>query len=269
MVVKRKFNFNDYYQYLNGRNKNIKFTYALKNKLPFLDLLVSIKNNKLHFTCYQKPLNKYLYIPKSSSHPPSLKRGFIKGELIRYARNSSTQEDFNKMSTLFQQRLHARGYSKAYLSKILLSISYSDRPAFVNPQDQPKLSSIPFKIRYSNNIGLCKIPFALHETFDTVTSAYRPSPTPLLIYCLKSNPSIGSILTRLHSKKKEITSSKNLLNPGPTRTPTPELPFEGSADHLQTGPTPRFRSPTRPNPSGFRPKRSPGPVDNYDTWLHM
>ena len=48
----------------------------------FLDLQLSINNNSLEFSTYQKPRQSYLYIPFSSDHPRSCFRAFIRAELL-------------------------------------------------------------------------------------------------------------------------------------------------------------------------------------------
>ena len=72
-------------------------------------------------------LNKYLCIPFESFHPGSNKRAFIKGELMRYARNSSAYSSFSETSQLFWKRLRLRGYPAKILLPIFKDISYSNR----------------------------------------------------------------------------------------------------------------------------------------------
>ena len=66
------------------------------SSISFLDLFLyrDISSNVLNFSTFQKPLNKYLYIPFESFHPSSNKRAFIKGELMGYAKNSSSFTSF-------------------------------------------------------------------------------------------------------------------------------------------------------------------------------
>ena len=60
-------------------------------RISFLDLFLyrDGSSSVLKFSTFQEPLNKYLYIPFESFHPYSGKKAFIKGEVMRYARNSS------------------------------------------------------------------------------------------------------------------------------------------------------------------------------------
>ena len=66
---------------LNSKNDRIKLTYVIdKSSILFLDLFLYKDANfsTLQFSTYQKPLNKYLYIPFQSFHPASNKRAFIR-----------------------------------------------------------------------------------------------------------------------------------------------------------------------------------------------
>ncbi|KAF8478757.1 hypothetical protein F5888DRAFT_1574654, partial [Russula emetica] len=55
-------------------------------------------------------LNTYAYLPFHSYHTIAQKRGFIKGEAIRYARICTKETDFKLMVKLFTLRLQRRGY---------------------------------------------------------------------------------------------------------------------------------------------------------------
>jgi hypothetical protein len=69
----------------------------LMTSSTFLDLTITIKNDKLHTKTYQKPLNLYLYIPPLSSHPFSL----ITGEMYHYWLQNSDKQDSTEITTQF------------------------------------------------------------------------------------------------------------------------------------------------------------------------
>jgi hypothetical protein len=90
----------------------------------FLDLQISIINQRIHFSTFQKPLNLYLYLPPLSAHPTSCLKGLLKGELYRYW----TQNDpihFKLLVTKFIERLHARGHSLTNLTPLLTQAAAS------------------------------------------------------------------------------------------------------------------------------------------------
>ncbi|XP_074608094.1 uncharacterized protein LOC141860796 [Acropora palmata] len=79
---------------MNAKDERIKLTYEISDsKIPFLDLLLfkDSASHTLQHSTFQKPLNKYLYIPFESFHPTSNKKAFIKGELMRFTGQSPTQ----------------------------------------------------------------------------------------------------------------------------------------------------------------------------------
>jgi hypothetical protein len=106
-------------QITNTYHRKLSFTSVIsKEKLDVLDLTFFPLDNKLEHRTYQKCMNKYLYIPFFSYHPPSCLSGFIKGELLRYTRTNSRYCDELAMRKLFLQRLANRGYSYSYLHSI-------------------------------------------------------------------------------------------------------------------------------------------------------
>ena len=115
---------------LNSKDQRIQLTHCISElSISFLDLFLyrDGSSSVLQFSTFQKPLNKYLYIPFESFHPSSNKKAFIKGELMRYARNSSSFKSFSETRDRFWKRLRLRGYPFAFLLPLFREIRYSDR----------------------------------------------------------------------------------------------------------------------------------------------
>ena len=115
---------------INTKDERIKITFEISDsKISFLDLLLfkDSEHNTLQYSTFQKPLNTYLYILYESFHPASNKKAFIKGELMRYARNSSTFHSFDETRFRFWKRLRLRGYPARFLLPIIREINYSNR----------------------------------------------------------------------------------------------------------------------------------------------
>ena len=144
------------------KDERIKITYEISDsKISFLDLLLFKVDGcaTLHHSTFQKPLNKYLYIPYESFHPSSNKKAFIKGELMRYARNSSTFHSFSETRLLFWRRLRLRGYPAKFLLPIFREINYSNRKKwFSRPDRIAKRRSVVFKTSFNcSHVGIKKV----------------------------------------------------------------------------------------------------------------
>lgn len=97
--------------------------------VAFLDLniIIDSTSSSLYVTTYQKPINRYGYLPPFSHHPIHVLKGFISGELIRYLRTNTRIEDFKTMKTLLWSRLLKRGYKTSFLLPLFSSITFDTR----------------------------------------------------------------------------------------------------------------------------------------------
>ena len=140
---------------INSKTDRIKLTYCIsESSISFLDLFLyrDTSSNVLQFSTFQKPLNKYLYIPFESFHPSSNKKAFIKGELIIYARNSFSFNSFNETRETFWKRLRVRGYPFSFLLPLFREIRYSNRKKWLYKKPKNKSSlgrTIVFKTTFN------------------------------------------------------------------------------------------------------------------------
>jgi len=115
----------EHYQLFLTAARQLVLPYTLTEKhstveIEMLDVVIykPDANGPIQTKVYQKPGNTYQYLPYYSEHPASVKRGFIKGELIRYLRICSLPSDFNIIRSLLWERLRARGYPQEFLLPI-------------------------------------------------------------------------------------------------------------------------------------------------------
>ena len=92
------------------------------------------ENGRLITQPYQKPLNRYLYLPYTSYHPTHAKKSFIKAELLRYVRLSSKKYDFLQIKEKFFVRLRNRGYPVWFLIPIFEEVKYESRNKLLKPR---------------------------------------------------------------------------------------------------------------------------------------
>ena len=91
------------------------------NHVAFMDLYI-FKGIDFHFKgklsikVYQKPENRYMYIPFKSAHPRHTIKNYILGELKRYVRINTDELNFLKIRNNFFLRMRNRGFNKHKLS---------------------------------------------------------------------------------------------------------------------------------------------------------
>lgn len=125
---------------INANNPDdLVLTYEISERGPvvFLDLLL-IKDDAWRHTglistaCYQKPVNRYLYLPFLTEMPRHVLEGFIRGEIIRYVKRCSAITPFLEMLRLFWTRLSVRGYPAHFLFETFRSAAdYTQRAALL------------------------------------------------------------------------------------------------------------------------------------------
>ncbi len=110
---------------LNSMHPDIRLTRESSPSMAdFLDLQIYRQGKRLLHRVHQKALNKYLYISPRSCHPRHVIEGFVRTELIRYARNSSTKLDYLKICHAFSNRLRERGFHPTFLKHLFASVDF-------------------------------------------------------------------------------------------------------------------------------------------------
>ena len=109
------------YEFNNLRENIFIDKWHFGNKVAFMDLYIFKGNNffntgKLSIKVYQKPENRYMYIPYKSAHPRHTIKNYVTGELKRYVRINTEELNFLKIKNSFFLRMRNRGFSKNKLS---------------------------------------------------------------------------------------------------------------------------------------------------------
>ena len=87
----------------------------LKTKTQFL--------MRKHFT----PTEKFQYIHFTSSHPPGVKKGSVKGEALRLLRTNSSKKIFEEKIKTFGRLFMERGYPKSIILTTLSEVKFTER----------------------------------------------------------------------------------------------------------------------------------------------
>ena len=83
--------------------------------VTFLDMVLTIRHNKIETQLYEKMLNLYLYISPFSSHSPGVLSGLIIGNILRIHHLCSNSDTKKVFYDKFFLRLRARGYLPSQL----------------------------------------------------------------------------------------------------------------------------------------------------------
>ena len=101
----------------------INFEYQINDtSMTFMDMVCIefINTKKFSTRLYQKPMNKYLFLPFQSGHPISVFRSWITCYLQRIRVLCSEDEEFEINKQNFYDRLRRRGYSEKFLRRIFM-----------------------------------------------------------------------------------------------------------------------------------------------------
>lgn len=140
---------------------------------------------------YQKPQNKYLYLPPNSMHSKSVFTAFISAELDRYRTYCNNDADYTDIREKFHQRLVARGYTTKFLAPI-----------------------------FKQERNRCSLLLKLFERFKTSSKKiYTPAP---LMYKTMNTPQsrqmkISKCLKLTRSAKEEANAAKFFMNRAPIK----------------------------------------------------
>lgn len=112
---------------LAGNGIGLKITWEKDRRhIAFLDLDITLTPaSTFQFQVHSKAINKFLYIPYGSFHPPGALKSFIYTELLRFKRLSSTAEAFECTKARFHRCLRARGYPAAYLNANFARVNFT------------------------------------------------------------------------------------------------------------------------------------------------
>ncbi len=207
----------DQINHLNTLHPNLKFTADISDStINFLDLTIFKSpdyhnTGKLSTKVFTKPCDTFQYIMPNSIHPPATFKAFIYGEFLRFARNSSEEEDFTNQSAFFKQKLIERGYTEDFITKIQNKVSHQDRQRILNTTGVKEFQNhdIPlvFTTTYTGHLTPKNIKHALLKNWHIINNNHELKKTfkdpPLLAF--KRSPNIQDKII-----KSKLPSDGNL-----------------------------------------------------------
>ena len=116
---------NSFLEELNNYHPNIKFTHeSSKENIFFLDLFVSLSENKLYTDLYIKPTDRHQYLHYSSSHPDHTNMTIIYCQTLRLSRLCSKEINFIQHKREMKSWFLKRGYPVALIQNEMDKVKF-------------------------------------------------------------------------------------------------------------------------------------------------
>ena len=145
----------------NNHHPTIKFTVEISDKeTTFLDTYIykgersekferdAILDVSTHF----KPTETFQYTHFASCHPQGVKKGFIKGEALRFLRTNSSKIIFEEKIANFKAHLLQRGYPEDLITTILSEVNFKDRKLAFQQKPKTNQRISPFVTQYQPSV---------------------------------------------------------------------------------------------------------------------
>ena len=135
----------DFIQHLNSSTTFFKFTHETSTtSVNFLDVTISIKNNKIETDLYCKPTDSHNYLYYNSAHPQKCKDSIPYSQFLRIKRICSKETDFLTHCLNYCRHFIRRGYPGTLLEEAINLANQKDRNNLLNPTPKEKQNNREF-----------------------------------------------------------------------------------------------------------------------------
>ena len=172
----------------------------------FMDLSLTIRDDRVTTTLYSKALNLYLYIPPRSAHPPGVLSGLVSGNILRIYTLCSDPLDIRNRLQDFWNRLASRGYPQSQIKPLFQKGVANAKEYLAHPPEKATDKNCAFfHLRYHPQDP----PSSMIQRAWQSTVASPPFCTPLEHIVVKDNPLQLSRLIVCYSRPLNLS---NLLS---------------------------------------------------------
>nr|XP_055053423.1 uncharacterized protein LOC129438630 [Misgurnus anguillicaudatus] len=189
----------DFFTFVNSKNEHLKFTISSdKEKMNFLDILITKENNILKTDLYRKPTDRNSILHGESYHPTHLKRNLPISQFNRIRRICSSNDDFTRQSVEMQKRFRERRYKESWIrdaSTRFAHLSQSDclkKKNKTNTDDKKIMCSIQYSPVARAIEGAIKRHWHILDTDPTLGLSFQNPPRVVF----KKPPNLRNRLVR-------------------------------------------------------------------------
>ena len=138
--------------FVNSFHPALKFTREIsETSVTFLNINISVQDNKLATSVHYKPTDSHSYLLYSSSHPSHVKDSIPYSQFLRLRRLCSEDSDFNSKCDEMSNFFSERGYPDSILSKALNRVQNVNRESALEPSASDNEERIPFTLTFHPN----------------------------------------------------------------------------------------------------------------------
>ena len=102
-------------------NLNPKFTYEFnKESIAFLDIKVSLRNEKIFTDVYFKPTDRHQYLHNLSAHPYHTKNSVVFSQTLRIGRLCNSEKDFENRKEEMKSWFRKKEYPEDLISSEMI-----------------------------------------------------------------------------------------------------------------------------------------------------
>ena len=135
--------------FVNNFHPALEFTWEISSvSVSFLDILASIRDNKIQTSAYYKPTDSHNYLLYSSSHPQHTLNSIPFSQFLRLRRLCSDDRDFESKCDEMRSFFINRGYPHSLISDALAKVSKISRSSALTPKTPSSSDRVPFTFTY-------------------------------------------------------------------------------------------------------------------------
>ena len=159
-------------QFANSFHQTIKFTSNISyTNIPFLDIMVSLKDGFLQTDLYSKPTDTFNYLHWSSCHPFHTKKNIPYSLAFRLVRICSSKETLSIRLNELRTHLKIRGYPNKQIETGIKNATNYDRSIALKRTPKSDNKRIPFVVTF--NPALPNLPSILRKLYPILTTSHR------------------------------------------------------------------------------------------------
>ncbi|KAL8581298.1 hypothetical protein ACOMHN_028324 [Nucella lapillus] len=173
-----------FFEFINGYHPTIKFTMNHStNSLPFLDVLISLKNGYLHTDLSSKPTDTHAYLHNTSCHPQHLVNNIPYAQFLRIRRLCSDTATFHSQCDEMETNFIKRGYKPETVNKARAKASRVPRQQTLTYKRREKRESrVPIVVTHNPANPPLRTWFQeLHPLLHTSQRMSKAMPAPPIL----------------------------------------------------------------------------------------